>query len=814
LAPGWAEITDDKGTIAIALKDFWQQWPKSLAPAEGGLRVGLYPEITPKDRYADKPDEVLLYFYLRDGAYTFRSGFEKRHELLMGPGGAEPSRVLARTEAPLLVTAAPSWYTSSGALFGIASDDPNEFAMYDEMMSQGIDDYFAIRETRHLYGLMNFGDAPGGRSHSWRNIEYDTQHGLLTQYFRTGDRRFFVAAEQAARHNADVDVVHYAAGQKAGPGPGRRVGQAWVHCMGHTGGYYPPEHLGMGLYATGYCTNRGHMWNQGNLEYHLLTGDRQVQRSAIQLADWVCGWNVLDFSYGNARVPGWMGIIAMSTYFATYDEYYLNGMRLMYEEVRDKGDEKYGLWIHQLGGGHCRCKEKHHGEAGFMAGVLMTALKYFHLATGDSEVAERIVKIAKFQVDRLYEPSEGAFHYTSCPKTGVSPILTLIMANGLGFAANRSGDARLAEVLRTAFVNGLITFRQQGPGKSILYSLPICSAPMAMYEISHLPGPPLNETYETRVTAALNPARRAVPALTPNPGFEEHTKGWVVRGALELSRSTDVAHSGAAAAKATGSFKGQNEYFVTRYACGPPWEITWLERGKTYRLQLWLRVDRIAEGLPGPRPRITMRSRGVSRQNFQTNQYDLSRPGTWQLLQTDFTVPDYYDALYIAVSTGSKAEQKDVLMYMDDVTIVAAGTPERSTYVYPASAAPEAELTGGLQRVDDKIQQDWQTIVSTDGAPGVAAFGLDIPQADAYRLFARAKAPRAPADLEVSIDGRRAGVLRLGKSANYSWLELDPDADKEALQLPAGRHTVTVAFPRDSAGVIQKICLTNELAPQ
>ena len=88
-----------------------------------------------------------------------------------------------------------------------------------------------------------------------------------------------------------------------------------------------------------------------------------------------------------------------------------------------------------------------------------------------------------------------------------------------------------------------------------------------------------------------------------------------------------------------------------------------------------------------------MRSRGVSGQGFYTNRYDPARPGTWQLLQTDFTVPDNYDALYIAVSTYSKVEQKEVLMYMDDVTIVPVEAPQRTTYVYPAAAAVEAELT-------------------------------------------------------------------------------------------------------------------------
>ncbi|NOZ21012.1 MAG: hypothetical protein GXP25_07975 [Planctomycetes bacterium] len=800
-----------KGALSVAVRDFWQQWPKGLHVEGGKLVIGLYPKIEPKDRYANKPNEEILTFYLRDGNYTFRSGFEKRHELCFGPSdAATPKEILARVNSPLLVTANPKWYCKSGALFGIASDDPKEFAMYDKIMSDGIDQYFDLRKARHWYGLMNFGDTEGGRSHSWRNIEYDTPHGLFTQYFRTGDRRFFVAAEQASRHNADVDVVHYAAGQVAGPGPGRRVGQAWVHCMGHTGGYYPYNHLGMTLYATGYCTNRGHMWNQGNLEYYFLTGDRQVHRSAMQLGGWVCGWNTTEFSYGNARVPGWMGIIAMSTYFATYDEFYLNGMRLMYEEVKAKGDPKYGLWIHKLGGGHCRCQEKHHGEAGFMAGVLMTALKYFYLATGDREVAERIVKIANYLVDHMWVPEEGAFHYTTCPNTGVSPILSLIEANGLAFAANYSHDKRLMDVTREAFINGLIAFKKGGPGNGICYGLPICSAPMAMYEISKFPGPKLNEVYDLMERAALNPARRPVPALMPNPDFEEDTRGWTVRGDLKLSRNTDAPHTGRASAMASGEIKGQNEYFVTRYACGPPWEITWLERGKTYRMQLWLRVDRIGEGVPGPRPRVAMRAKGRTQGAFYTNRYDLTGRGAWQLLQTEFTVPDYYDALYIAVSTDSREEQKDVLMYMDDVTIVPVNTPKRETYVYPACYATDAKLTGGLALVDDKMQRGWKAVGSPKGRAGTARFPVEIPLSDTYRIFARAKSPEGEAALEVTVDGKPAGTFRIAKSATYNWLELSG----VCLSFEAGRHVVSFSFGAGQSVVLQKICLTNELSPQ
>ena len=809
-------ITD--GRLAVAVADFWQQWPKGLGVSEGKVEVGLFPAITPRNRYAKLPNEDIHYFYIRDGHYTFRAGFEKRHRLLLGPTpAAGVDTMLARVNAPLLVTAHPTWYAATGALFDIAANDSAKSALYDQALDKAVDGYFQTREDNHWYGLMNYGDTVGGRAHSWKNIEYDAAHGFLTQYVRTGDRRFFLAGEQAARHNADIDVVHYAAGQRAGPGVKREVGQAWVHCMGHTGGYYPPDHLGMGLYAQGYAENRGHMWNQGNLTYYLLTGDRQVQRSAMQVADWVAGSNTTNFSYGNARVPGWMGIIAMSTYFATYDDYYLNAMRLMYEEVQARADAKHGLWIHTLSGGHCRCEEKHVGEAGFMAGVLMTALKYFYLATRDEEVAQRIVAIANYLVDVQWRPEDGAFRYTSCPNTHTSPILNLIILNGLSFAANHSDDERLMRVAWYALANGLVALKAgpAGAGGGLL-ELAMCSTPLAIAEISRFPPrvtdqlPPL----EKFVNAKYSPAARPYPSLVPNPSFEEDIQGWTVRPSLELSRSTAVAHSGRASAMASGNIEGQNEYFVTRYACGPPWETTWLERGKAYRLQLWLRVDRLAENAPPPRPRVSMRSRGQTRDTFYTTPYDTSRMGTWQMLQTDFTVPDYYDALYLAVSTDSKAAQQNVLMYLDDVAIVPTETPRRDTYEYAACSASDATLTGELELRLDPVHTQWRGVTSTQGRPGAATFAVDITRAETFRLLVRAKAPTADARLELSVDSKHVGTLQLQKSDSYQWHAVTaPDGQATQLRLGGGQHAVTITFLPDQQALVQKVCLVSELTP-
>ncbi len=803
-APGLATM----GALTVAVRDFWQNWPKSLAREDGALVVGLYPRITPSDRYTNRPDEHILYYYLRDGNYAFRAGLEKRHELLIGPSdAAAPEQVMARVNQPLVVSAPVEWYTSSGALGNIVGVPGREFTAYDEQLSELLDAHLRLREREHWYGLMNFGDWWGERGNNWGNIEYDMQHSLFTQYFRTADPRFFYAGETSARHNADIDVVHYAAGQQAGPGGPRRVGQAWVHCMGHTGGYYPYDYMNMSIYAQGYCENRGHMWNQGNLEYWLLTGDEQVHRSAMQLADWVAGPNITDFAYGNARVPGWMGIIAMSTYFATYDDYYLNAMRMIYREVQNRADPDAGLWVHELGGGHCGCDPHHYGEAGFMAGVLMTALKYYYEATGDPEIAERIVKIANFCVNTMYEPQEHGFRYTSCPNTSCSSSAAMIMGNGLAFAANYSRDRRLMEITRDQFVRGFVAFSGSSGGKSIGYST--CAAPMAIYEISKFPGPTLDEMVAEMMEAAHDPARRPLPGIVPNPDFEEGLGGWTVRPGLSLAHTQEVVHSGTGAAMATGEIANQNEYFVTRYSCGPPWEIMSLQPGESYRVQLWLRVDEIGEDAPAPSARVSVRSNGVTQQSFQTNAYDLAQSGTWQLLQGEFTVPDGTDAAYIAVNTGTKDPQT-VRMYLDDVSIVSADTPARETYLYPSAVADNARPAGGVTLTPEGILDGWDVLASEGGAAGSAELALDVAAADTYRLMLRVKSPDAAGSVSVALDGGPAWEVPVAQDARWAWVTVqDGDGDAE-FALDAGEHTITVVWPEGSAVMLQKVALSNE----
>lgn len=798
-APGVATA----GGLTVAVRDFWQQWPKAIKAEKGALVLGLYPAITPQDRYTKRPDEHILYYYLRDGNYTFRSGFEKRHELLIGPATAgDTAEIQGRINQALLVTAPPAWYLNSGALAGLGTSNAPKFPAYDVMLYDGAKDFLALREENQWYGLMNFGDWWGERGNNWGNIEYDLQNAMLSQYFRTGDRLFFEIAEDAARHNADVDVVHFAAGQKAGPGNARRTGQAWVHSMGHTGGYYPHDYMGMSIYAQGYAENEGHMWNQGNLAYWLLTGDQQVHRSAFQLGDWLAGPNTINFGYGNARVPGWMGIIAMSSYFASHDPYYLNAMHLIYEEVQEKADPKAGLWVHKLYPGHCNCEQPHYGEAGFMAGVLMTALKYYYLATDDEEVAQRIVHIGQWLVENLYNPEDGNFHYTACPETGIATTSPLIMANGLAFAANRSGDKNLLRVTRETFLRGMIASAATSQGKSLAYTT--CSAPLALAEMARFPGNTLEEEYQRNAKAARDPARSRLPSIVPNPDFETHTDGWVARPGLQLTHSTTVHHSGTGAAKITGRSDGQNEYIVTRYSAGPPWEILTLEPGQKVRLQLWLRIDHISAGARAPSVRLSMRSKGQTRQSFATQPYDLAQLGKWQFLHTEFTVPESTDAAYIALSTHTK-KPVETTLYLDDVNIVPASAPLRETYLWALGEAADAQRSGTVQLVDEDLLDGWKALSAGEGG-GTATFTITVPDSSSYPIRLRAKNPANDSDeagstppLQVTIDGGESIKVDVD-SSGWKWFPLPGE-----LALKTGKYQVQVHFPKNSATLLQSV---------
>ena len=773
------------GKAQILIRNFWQQWPKSVARDRSALHMGLCPKL-PAKFYANRKDEHKLYFWIRDGLHSFRPGLAKTHTLYLDLSGNAAAESLIRDEP--VACCDPLWTEKSGALRGLAVATRNQFAEFDGVMAKGIKRYKAKRDRNREYGLMNFGDWFGERRYNWGNLEYDLHHAFFLQFARTGDGRFFRIAAEMARHQRDVDTRHWARDPC-------RIGQQWLHCMGHTGSYFPYTWRKMRTYASpGRSDNLGHMWNRGMIEHYLLGGDRRSLDTALLIADWDAGPQTTNYDFYNARQFGWPTNIVMSAWFATGDPFYLNAARIMVRKLlqKAKATGDHGVHYRKLLGGHCRCKIRHHGAASFMVGIQMAAMHMYYQATGDKTVADEIVKAARFVKESMWIAEKAAWRYTSCPKSNVSAFRGWILSEGLGFAANYSKDPELIDLAVRSMTAAWKNLRMYGKsGGSAL-----CNAIPGLHELGRLQGPAFAERRKTIWAGLRNPGRRWLPTLVPNPDFEENIEGWVPHG-YRVTRSTEVCHSGSASLRIEGSMAGQNEYVNTaKNTAASPAEIDWLNPGRAYRLTVWLRVDRLGPHTRTPSARIHFRDASGSRSARHTNRYDISRMGTWQKLSCDFTLPRWNTRNYIAVNTNRRgARECSGLLYVDDVSIVPVEKAKADTYEYVRLDAAAARLSESTRMrpgppgfgagLTGKGSAEWQFNVRTGGR---------------FRILAKA---RGSGNIVARLDLRSADSRPIRAPANPGWTRVG------LATLKAGTHTAAVRILDDKAWV-GRIVLTND----
>lgn len=451
------------GGATVALREFWQNYPKSVELADGTLRLGLCPDFAPGlyDEFPFEKEGHHLYFYLLGGVYKFRSGMAKTHEILLGPAGAGDAAALF--QRPLLATANPEWYCDSRAFYDVAPRDPVRFKAYEEAVDANIAGYAEQRERQRDYGLMNFGDWYGERAVNWGNIEYDTQHAFFLEYIRSGNEDAFFLGDQAERHNRDIDTVQWAANPV-------HVGRVYIHQIGHVGGYYDrPVPNTLGWAEAG--SSVSHAWVEGHFGHYFLTGDPRSLATGKIIADQfnrqsLRGW----YDFTDARVPGWHLKINAAAYAATGDPVYLNAARIVAERVlelqdtipnplpeyqREPGrDHQIGGWARMMVPGHCLCTPRHRGNAGFMVAVLLSGLKYYHDVTDDPRVKQAIIDGALYLVRECYSDEVHGFRYTSCPNMPYRPGASPLMVEGIARAYRWTRDPRLLGPITEALAYG------------------------------------------------------------------------------------------------------------------------------------------------------------------------------------------------------------------------------------------------------------------------------------------------------------------------------------------------------------------------
>jgi len=493
-ALGWMQLCDRERGATVAIRNFWQLYPKSLSTDGRRIEVGICPTLSPQEYDDQKVDEDKLYYYLLKGRYKLKCGVSKTHELLYSFHRADAAREaeaqVAALNDPIIAAAPPKWYCDSLAFGEVTPAAKGEFPEYEAMVRRIASSFRRNRETNREYGILNYGDYYGERRWNWGNIEYDTQHGFLLQFARTGNRDYYLLAEAAARHNVDVDHIHYHAKPEY-------VGRVYCHCIGHVGGYYPRGFKRPAIAGGHY--NTGHAWNRGNLEYYFLSGYRRAWEGAMKLTDMQASTETINHRVrGAERGTAWPLFAAVAAYRSTYDEYYLNAARLYVDAVADQQTDA-GHW--NIPAGYSKVRPMPIGGYAWCTGLLLTALEDYYDETGDERAAKAAAKAGEWLLRTEWVPERQGFRATSCDsfnKATPPGCECYRVPPGLGFVHDVTGERRFIDIALTGFAHAV---RKGGGGKG--GSVALCTTPHFIHDLKRFG--------ITRLPASDRPAGISLP---------------------------------------------------------------------------------------------------------------------------------------------------------------------------------------------------------------------------------------------------------------------------------------------------------------
>lgn len=282
------------GWVAGAVKDFWQNFPKSLNTYSNVFEIGLFPkECT--------------------SGYELQGGEQKRHTVFLEFGTSSDDVSIHELLRPIEVSLSPEWIEKCQVIpyFCPEERDPNlQYKNYYQNIIDGPHSFFKKREIIDEYGWRNFGDlyADHEAIHakdkkkfiSHYNNQYDFIFGAGVHFLRSRDHRWFELMEQYARHVIDIDIYHtdkdkpaYNHGLFWHTDHYRNAGRATHRTFSRDG----LSKRQIKKYGGGPCNE--HNYTSGLLLYYYLTGDPFAKDAVIELAKWV-----LDMDDGAKNILG------------------------------------------------------------------------------------------------------------------------------------------------------------------------------------------------------------------------------------------------------------------------------------------------------------------------------------------------------------------------------------------------------------------------------------------------------------------------------------------------------------------------------
>jgi YetA-like protein len=273
------------GGIAVALPEFWQQFPKAIKVDGRTLSISLFPEQ-------------------ESDTHELQGGERKTHTVWLDFAGPRQNSAmpLSWVHQPTKVVAPVEWYAASGVLGPLTAgfaDSPDSLDKLLEEVKDGPQSLLGRRETIDEYGWRNFGDwvadheaehFPGPKPIiSHYNNQYDCVLGSLLQYLRTGEDRWWELGDPLARHVIDIDRYHTTKDKAAYNGGLFWFTDHYLSAETSTHRTYSRINRPTNGQDYGGGPSSSHNFTSGLALHYYLTGDPEARSAVVGLADWVVG---------------------------------------------------------------------------------------------------------------------------------------------------------------------------------------------------------------------------------------------------------------------------------------------------------------------------------------------------------------------------------------------------------------------------------------------------------------------------------------------------------------------------------------------
>lgn len=484
LSPGVARIEGAKGSITAVIHDFQERWPKGLAILGTRLLLELLPEQPDAAYGTDLPDHLRFPFV--EGKYRFKWGNSVTERITLDfSGQTSAEEMAAEGRWPVVAVLPAEWYDETGVFGPIALVSGERMEEWNRFVADSYNRIASNKIAKREFGYFNYGDWHGERGRNWGNNEYDLAHGFFMEFVRTGDRRYYRLALAAARHQADIDIIH------AYPDP-TFIGANAQHSIGHTGEWSErvPQATWSKAFDRSFTAANGHTWVDGMLDAWFLAGDARVMESALALGEHIIWAMAPEFNAlgTHERSAGWSLRALIALYRSTYDPLYLDAARrIAAVALRDQDLGGSGAWPHPLPTDHSGNRPGAVGNNLLMIGILLGGLQAFHQETQDPAVL-RSIEAGVEWVLRSWDPDAKGWPYSATvegePLYAPSSSRTPLVVPALAYVASLRDDVTLLQVVDAA-MEAYVRTGPKADGKGIAQALYFSAETLA--RLSRLP---------------------------------------------------------------------------------------------------------------------------------------------------------------------------------------------------------------------------------------------------------------------------------------------------------------------------------------